>query len=321
MDSVLAQTYVNFEVIVVDDGSTDLGADQVRNMHDSRIRLISQNNAGVSAARNYGIRESSHETIAFLDADDEWEPSFLETVVGLCNRYPRAGMCATAYRICRDGVYRRPEFSHCVESPDGGLLDDYFRAAFGTPPVHPSAVLVPRWVLDDVGGFPVGVSQGEDRHMWARIALRYRVAWAPQECAVYHLTADNRASEGSYAAPDLAVGQVIEEFLLSGAEPVSPRLMVEEYLVVHRLRLALECYLQGETLWAEGLLKKTSGTSLFRFRRIILQLAFRIPPRMLRGARRGKGSFRWLLQAMGRRSHAHSRRSGLAAGEGGPREG
>ncbi|MCX6917267.1 MAG: glycosyltransferase family A protein [Verrucomicrobia bacterium] len=292
VDSVLAQAYQDFELIVVDDGSTDAGGDVVREMTDLRIRLITQENAGEGAARNRGIKEAACDLVAFLDADDEWLPCFLETVMRLHTRHPDAGMYATAYRCTQGLVTWRPGFTDCVASLDGGLLNDYFRAAMGPQPVQPSAVMIPKHVFEDVGGFPVGVRLGGDLHTWARIALRYRVAWSLVDGAVYHLSADNRACNLYSPAADIAAASVIEEFLRSGREPVSSRRMVEEYLVSRRLPLALESYLQGNRAWALGLLAKTRGTTMFRSRWMFLQCIVWFPPAVLRAAMTAKASLR-----------------------------
>jgi glycosyltransferase involved in cell wall biosynthesis len=287
VSSVLSQTHADFEVVVVDDGSTDGGGDLVRQMGDSRIRLISQDNAGVSAARNRGIDESLSDAVAFLDADDEWEPVFLQTVVGLHKRYPQAAICATAYRFCSEGSLWRPHFVECVEDTDGGILRDYFRAAMlGQAPIWTSATMVPRWVFGELGAFPVGVKTGEDRHMWSRIALRYPVAWSPVNGAVYHLSADNRACVVNPPARDVAEAEVIEVFLRSGNEPLSPRRSIMEYLVVRRLALALECHAAGRTTWARELLQKTQGTVQYRWERLLLRALLCLPPQMVRCIRR-----------------------------------
>jgi len=96
LNSVLAQTFQDFEVIVVDDGSTDDGAEVVRGVDDPRIRLIQQENRGVSAARNRGIEAARAELIAFLDADDEWLAEHLETIIRLRRNALEVGIYATS---------------------------------------------------------------------------------------------------------------------------------------------------------------------------------------------------------------------------------
>lgn len=98
LDSVFAQTYKDYEVLVVDDGSTDNGADIVQRCNDSGVRLIRQANAGPGAARNRGIRESSGPCIAFLDADDEWLPAFLEVSMNHLQTQPDCAQCGSIYK-------------------------------------------------------------------------------------------------------------------------------------------------------------------------------------------------------------------------------
>lgn len=101
--SVLAQTVLPAEILVIDDGSTDNGAALVMQKNYPLVRLISQANAGVSAARNKGISESRYEYVAFLDADDQWTDNHLEIIAGLIKKYPRCGVFGTSYYFCRPG--------------------------------------------------------------------------------------------------------------------------------------------------------------------------------------------------------------------------
>jgi glycosyltransferase involved in cell wall biosynthesis len=292
INSVLNQTFQDFEVIVVDDGSTDGGGEVVRQMADPRIRLIVQDNAGVSAARNRGILEAKSDLIAFLDADDEWLPCFLETVLGLRARHPGAGIYATAYRYCHGGNLWQPAFAHCCELPEGGLLNDYFRAALGAQPVWASAVMFPKHILQTVDGFPVGVARGEDLCVMARIALRYPVAWSPVVGATYHLSADNRACNKISSNLDFPAAMEIEAAeAVSSASGVSAPSSAAEYLAHQRLQIALNCYFVGRIPAAWNLLRKTRCTVLFKRKRLFLHFLFYIPSGITRLFREFKASF------------------------------
>lgn len=194
INSILAQKIQDFEIIIVDDGSTDKSAEVVKEFTDPRIRLIQQENAGVSAARNRGIEEAKADLVAFLDADDEWTPSFLETVFRLREKYPEAGIYVTAYLFCNPkGEVRTAKYKEIEAAPWEGLIKSYFlSAAKGEHPVCSSAVCIPRKVLMKEKGFKVGISWGEDDDMWGRIALNHPVAFSWQTGAIYHKGATNR---------------------------------------------------------------------------------------------------------------------------------
>lgn len=194
LGSILAQSVTDLDVVVIDDGSTDNGAHLVEQVKDSRIRLLRQENRGVSAARNRGIREAQSDLIAFLDADDEWEPDHLETLLFLHREFPEAGAFTTAYKIFEDnGKASYPNFAEIPSAPWSGLIPNYIRsAALGSPPVWTSAVAVPRSVFDQVGLFVERINMGEDLDMWLRIALKYPIAFSWQGIAVYRRDSKNR---------------------------------------------------------------------------------------------------------------------------------
>ena len=188
VQSVLGQTYADFELIVVDDGSTDGGPDVVRTFTDARVRLIQQENAGASAARNKGIAEAQGRYVAFLDADDEWEPQFLEAIVQLSAAYPAAGIWGTGYRrVFPTGP--SVEFTLAESRSRTTLqIDDYFRRLPGGSIVHASAVAIPVSVFQKLGGFREDCYWGEDEEMWARIALHYSLGYDTRILSRFHQT-------------------------------------------------------------------------------------------------------------------------------------
>lgn len=192
--SVLAQSFRDFEVLVIDDGSTDCGAELVKSIQDHRIRLIAQINSGVSAARNRGIIESSSDYIAFLDADDEWKPEFLDTIWKLKNEFPDVHFFATSNeviygngkRIIRD--YGFPETSLVN-------LMEYITCCVqkGTP-VWSSAVLIYKPLLIKVGMFPLGQRRGEDLDTWFRLLVEEPLLYHNKPMAVYWIGLPHSAS-------------------------------------------------------------------------------------------------------------------------------
>lgn len=202
IQSVLNQTYSEFEIIVVNDGSTDKGPEVVKNIKDTRIRLIDQANAGVSVARNRGIKEATFNYISFLDADDEWAPDYLSTIRSLIFAFPDAGLYATAYTfIDEKGDRSVPHYKGIPPSPWQGYIPSYFYSALGIPPVWTSAVTIPVGVFSEVGMFPEGVVIAQDKDLWERIALQYEICFSNDVCANYYLNAGNRSCVRNLEVP------------------------------------------------------------------------------------------------------------------------
>lgn len=178
VESVLAQTYDDFELIVVDDGSADRGGDIVLEFTDPRVRLVQQENAGVSAARNKGIAEGRGKYIAFLDADDAWDAGFLDAVVNLTTLYPQAGIYGTGYRmVYSKGPVVEVTAEEAINQDRHLLITDYLYRANGGSLINASGIMIPRRIFKELGDFKVGEHHGEDLEMWARIALRYPIGY------------------------------------------------------------------------------------------------------------------------------------------------
>jgi glycosyltransferase involved in cell wall biosynthesis len=176
LNSVLKQTVLPEEIIVVNDGSTDGSEGFVTMLNHPLIRLLSQPNEGVSAARNRGIVEAKGDWIAFLDADDYWDVDFLETIINLKERFTQADIIFTSYRYVDSNKTSLPKHTFAKGE---GFLTDYFKHAYrGSPPIHTDSVCVSKRALLHVGLFPVNVKIGEDLLTWARLAIAYKIAYS-----------------------------------------------------------------------------------------------------------------------------------------------
>lgn len=187
--SIFTQTVSGYEVVVVNDGSSDGGDGIVRAMNDPRVRIITQENKGVSAARNRGIVEAKNDLIAFLDADDEWKPNFLETIARLRDAFPDGSVFATHYLYRElNGAVGVPILRRLPPGEWEGILQNYFEvAAHSDPPLWSSAVAVRKKALESIGGFPDNIAIGEDLLTWARLAVQYRIAYSKKPCAIFWL--------------------------------------------------------------------------------------------------------------------------------------
>lgn len=140
LECMLNQTYKDFEVIVVDDGSKDNSAAIVEAFNDERIRLVRQKNGGVSAARNRGTAEARGEYVAFLDADDIWKQNHLESIANLIHQFPKSRAWATCYVNNLNGENHRIILNKLPFNGDTGLLTNYFEVCSCS---HPPYGVVP----------------------------------------------------------------------------------------------------------------------------------------------------------------------------------
>jgi glycosyltransferase involved in cell wall biosynthesis len=168
IDSVLAQEFKDFELIVLDDGSTD-NTLEILNSFQHDIKVLRQRNQGVSAARNRGIAEASGRFIAFLDSDDLWLPQKLFRQVEFFKKNPDAQICQTEETWIRKGVRVNPKKRH--KKPEGMIFEPSLALCL----VSPSAVMMRRSLFEKVGGFDETLPACEDYDLWLRISCRYPV--------------------------------------------------------------------------------------------------------------------------------------------------
>ncbi len=184
LKSILGQSFRGFEVIVIDDGSTDGGSKLVSSLKDKRIRLIAQKNAGVSSARNKGVSLAQGKYVTYLDADDEWSPDYLEALKKLISDFPDVGLYATNYRV-HDGNGTSENLA--MFTPGWrGRMKDFFNLVYGErTPFHISSVCLPMAVARQ-NPFPVGIKGGEDIYVWFQVCLKHEMAYLNRSYSTWY---------------------------------------------------------------------------------------------------------------------------------------
>jgi glycosyltransferase involved in cell wall biosynthesis len=242
LDSVLAQTYKDYEIVVIDDGSSD-DTKEVLKPYQETIRYFYQENRGISGARNRGIRESRGDYIALLDSDDYWLPEKLKCQVDRIREEPGCGMVATrCSSIAPDGTFRKKN----RPGKSGWILNDIFRANF----IRTSSVLITRTCFDTVGLFDESLPECEEYDLWLRIAKQYPIAFINEPLTVY---TDNPhgVSTDSLAGRLVRLKVLEKEYL---RESIPPQL--------YKKRMSRNYHYVGRHYLKRG--KKSEGTQYLR---------------------------------------------------------
>ena len=187
--SVYQQTYQDFEVIVVDDGSADGSLDWLKAQNFARLRALSQENQGVSVARNRGVREARGEFIAFLDADDLWEPEKLEKQLAVFAAKPDTGLVHTGTRILEADGSLGATFGVSAEG------DTLTRVIRSNPIRCGSTPLVKKACFEEVGLFDSSLLRSEDWEMWVRVAAKYPFGVVDEPLVRYRQHASNKSKD------------------------------------------------------------------------------------------------------------------------------
>ena len=202
INSVIKQSYPNFELIVVNDGSTDDSVSIVEKIADARVKLISIENAGVSVARNTGIKVAKYSWIALLDGDDWWAPTFLEEMVKEIAQYPNEVLFASGRsRVFETALDR---YTNTLLPEDGKtLLLSYFKVLQNyLPLLHSSNVVIKENHFKNAGYFREGQKQHEDHDLWMRLAIANKVVFINKNLSFYRKNAEGSSSGNFYEAKD-----------------------------------------------------------------------------------------------------------------------
>jgi glycosyltransferase involved in cell wall biosynthesis len=250
VDSVLAQTFVDLELIVVDDGSRDDTAEVVRARDDRRLNLVRTENRGVAAARNRGLALAAGPYVAFLDADDAWEPTKLERQHLAMTETPRVGLCFASAQVVdndlqpigMDRAVDRSDYSQAL------LLEGNIVAGGG------SSVLARTSVVHEAGCFDPGLSQCADWDMWLRLSTTTRFLPLQDALVLYRSAPGTMSSDPELLERDTFA--MLDKFYAEAAsaayEGVRKRAYANQWMVcagtyLHagRLRESLRCVVAG----------------------------------------------------------------------------
>mgnify|MGYP000879903501 CR=1 FL=1 len=198
LQSVLAQSYQKFEIIIINDGSTDNSIRVIETINDARIRLIHQENQGVSSARNRGIQEAKYDWIAFLDADDLWTTEHLQEIIIMMQKFPEEKVFATSFQFSD----KRTMFKHPRREPIF-KIDNYFKEATKEILICTDVIVTHKNVVKSIGGFNEKLKWGEDWDLWTRIARKYPIIKSQKITAEYRIDAENRSSNSFNAKKSL----------------------------------------------------------------------------------------------------------------------
>ncbi len=171
IQSVLNQTYSDFEVVVVDDGSTDNTESVVRSFGD-RVSYLKQDNRGAGAARNHGIKRSKGKYVAFLDSDDLWLPGKLAEQIPLLDRDAEIGLVYSDWAVVPEQGDAEPSYLRNRPAASGYVFDELVQSGF----ILTSGTVVRRSCLDEVGDFDETLSIAQDFDLWLRICYRWKIA-------------------------------------------------------------------------------------------------------------------------------------------------
>lgn len=262
LKSVLQQSFTDYEVLIVNDGSTDASETKILAFHDSRIQYFYKDNEGASEARNYGIKKSKSEYITFLDADDYWYPNFLEAMFLTIEKFPEQKVFAAAIEIENPknvipSSYSIPKSTDCV-------VVNYFEASYQEGVIFTSCAAFHKSVFEAVGDFDPKIKSGQDTDLWIRIGLVYPVVFSFKILTRYMYDSNSLSKKSDI------LHQKLDFSKFTDAEKSNPAL--KKFLDLNRYSLAIKSKLINDKTNFINFTSDINLSNLTLKKRILLRL-------------------------------------------------
>ena len=238
LKSVLNQTFSDFEIIIINDGSTDDSEKKVLPFQDARIRYYTQKNQGAASARNFGIDKANANYIAFIDADDLWYDNHLETLKNIIEEFPDAGIYSSRYELVYKNASTSVSEFNGLNAQYKGYVKDYFYSTQNNSLSLTLVTVIPKEVFVEIGNFNSSISSGQDIDMWARIALKYPVVIGNKITASYLHYIDDSLSKTSILNKKLIRFNDYSEYEKTNSS-------LKKYLDIYRMEYALQYKIVG----------------------------------------------------------------------------
>jgi len=276
LKSVLDQSFQDFEIVLVNDGSTDQSLFKAQSIKDERIYIFSTENKGVSHARNFGIKMAKADYIALLDADDIWFNHHLIDLKNLIEHFPNCGMYCKAYE--KDYFRKHTVDAKFYNLPNGfrGIVPDYFENSLVDSIGWTSALAIPQSTLETVGNFDETILSGQDTDLWIRIAVQLPVAFSSQVSVKRCFLEKNHLSKSEKVIERL---KVLNKYL----ELEKTNYSLKKYMDFNRLAFAIEQKSRGNEELFKEMMTFIDRSNLNLKRRILTYLPanFLIKAKML----------------------------------------
>lgn len=265
--SVLNQSYNDYEIIIVNDGSTDDSLSEVQKITDSRLFVFDKNNRGVSQARNFAMQQARGDYFAFLDADDTWKINHLQNLNKLITEFQNCGMYCTNYCFDFGNNYiintKFPTLPRIEEW--SGIVPDFFEASMINRIALTSAVAIHKDVINSLGDFSPKITSGQDTDFWSRIALKHNIAFTKNISVTYNASATNRITDVPLQAKKL---MSFDNFL----EEEKSNSSLKRFNDMYRIEYALHQKMFGYSSLFEYYKKDIDYNSITLKNRILLRL-------------------------------------------------